>query len=100
MLTHWTQRAIELWEPSHEALMESILGNDVLTMDETPIKAGHKAKGKMKTGQADGRGFESRRPLQFRFLSGKSIQPVPSPLFSGRVRAASFTHELRQLRHM
>ena len=49
-LTHWTQRAIELLEPIHDALLESILGGDVLTMDETPIKAGHKAKGKMKTG--------------------------------------------------
>jgi len=49
-LLNWTQQAIELLAPISEALMESILRSDVLTMDETPIRAGRKAKGKMKRG--------------------------------------------------
>jgi len=53
-LTNWTQRAIDLLEPIHEAQLTSILDGRTLTMDETPIKAGRKGngagKGKMKRG--------------------------------------------------
>jgi hypothetical protein len=34
----------------YHALLSSILQSHVLTMDETPIKAGHKSKGKLQTG--------------------------------------------------
>lgn len=47
-LTHWTQRAIELLRPIAEALLRNILQSRVLAMDETPIKAGRKHKGKLK----------------------------------------------------
>jgi hypothetical protein len=36
--------------PIYHALLSSILQSHVLTMDETPIKAGHKSKGKLQTG--------------------------------------------------
>jgi transposase len=49
-LTHWVHRAADLLTPIYHALLSSILQSHVLTMDETPIKAGHKSKGKLQTG--------------------------------------------------
>ena len=49
-LTSWTQQASELLVPIYQAQLSSILDSQVLAMDETPIKAGRKGKGKMKTG--------------------------------------------------
>ena len=49
-LTQWVQRAAELLEPIYYALLSSILQSAVLTMDETPIKAGRRVKGKLHTG--------------------------------------------------
>src|SRR5215831_18760492 len=49
-LTHWVQRTAELLEPIYYALLSSILQSQVLTMDETPIKAGRQEKGKLHKG--------------------------------------------------
>jgi transposase len=49
-LTHWVHRTADLLTPIYHALFSSILQSHVLTMDETPIKAGHKRKGKLQTG--------------------------------------------------
>ena len=49
-LTNWTHGAIELLEPIYHAQWSSVLESTVLAMDETPIRAGRKAKGKMNTG--------------------------------------------------
>jgi transposase len=49
-LTQWVQRAIELVEPIYYALLSLILQSQVLTMDETPVKAGRRVKGKLHTG--------------------------------------------------
>ena len=49
-LTNWTHRAIELLEPIYQAQWASVLESLVLAMDETPIRAGRKAKGKMRQG--------------------------------------------------
>ena len=49
-LTNWTKRSIELLEPIYQAHLAHILQSKVLAMDETPIKAGRKGKGKMNTG--------------------------------------------------
>lgn len=46
-LTHWIQRAIELLEPIYNAQRQHILQSKTLAMDEVPIKAGRKQKGKM-----------------------------------------------------
>lgn len=46
-LTNWTMRSIDLLEPIYHAHVASILLSRTLAMDETPIKAGHKEKGKM-----------------------------------------------------
>jgi transposase len=77
-LTHWVQRAIHLLQPIAQAQLEQILQSKVLAMDETPIKAGKKSKGKMKTtwfwptygdqheivfGWSDTRGTESIQPI-------------------------------------
>jgi len=49
-LTNWAGRAIDLLRPVFDAQLEQILGSRVLAMDETPIKAGRKTKGKMRQG--------------------------------------------------
>src|SRR5215510_4880724 len=48
-LTQWVHRAADLLMPIYHTLLSSILQSHVLTMDETPIKAGHKSKGKLQT---------------------------------------------------
>ena len=49
-LNTWASRAIDLLEPIFEAQNANVLQSRVLAMDETSIKAGRKAKGKMRTG--------------------------------------------------
>jgi len=49
-LTTWVHRSIDLLRPIYDAQLASILTSQVLAMDETPIKAGRKSKGKMKQG--------------------------------------------------
>jgi transposase len=49
-LTSWTHLSIDLLRPIYDAQLASILTSQVLAMDETPIKAGRKSKGKMKQG--------------------------------------------------
>jgi transposase len=49
-LTSWVGQAAWLLEPIYDAQLASILASRVLAMDETPIRAGRKAKGKMRTG--------------------------------------------------
>ena len=49
-LTQLSQQIIALLEPIYDAQLDSIRASRVITMDETPIKAGRKGKGKMKTG--------------------------------------------------
>jgi transposase len=47
-LTQLVQQAAQLLEPIYEAQFESIRAGRVITMDETPIKAGQAGGGKMK----------------------------------------------------
>ena len=47
-LTNWTSRAIDLLGPIVEAQYRHILQSRVLTMDETPLKAGRAKRGKMR----------------------------------------------------
>jgi len=49
-LTGLIHREGDLLEPIVDAQFESVLDSGALAMDETPIKAGIKSKGKMKTG--------------------------------------------------
>jgi len=49
-LTGWAHRVGDLLVPIYEAQLASVLSGRVVTMDETPIKAGRKVRGKMKTG--------------------------------------------------
>lgn len=46
-LTNLAQRSIALLVPIYQAQLENVLRSRVLAMDETPIKAGRKTKGKM-----------------------------------------------------
>lgn len=47
-LTNWIAKSIELLRPIYDAQCRHILTSSVLGMDEVPIKAGRKSKGKMK----------------------------------------------------
>ena len=49
-LTQWVHRAAELLEPIYYALLSSILQSWLLVMDETPLKAGRREKGKLHKG--------------------------------------------------
>jgi len=49
-LTGLVHRTGDLLQPIYEAQWASVLAGDVIAMDETPIKAGRKVRGKMKTG--------------------------------------------------
>jgi transposase len=49
-LTQWGQRAAELVEPIYYAQLSSILQSHVLTMEETPLKAGRREQGKLHKG--------------------------------------------------
>ena len=49
-LIHWASRAIDLLAPITEAQSAHVLASPVLAMDETSLKAGREAKGKMRTG--------------------------------------------------
>jgi transposase len=49
-LTQLSQQSIALLEPIHDAQLEAIRSSRVIAMDETPIKAGRRGDGKMKTG--------------------------------------------------
>lgn len=48
-LTQWVQRSIALLTPIYSSQLKNILQSKTLAMDETPIKAGRKHKGKMQT---------------------------------------------------
>lgn len=48
-LTTLTHRSLELLEPIYYAILSSIISAELVSMDETPIKAGRKEKGKMRT---------------------------------------------------
>ena len=47
-LINWVKRGIELLAPVYRAMLTRMMTNSVLAMDEVPMKAGRKAKGKMK----------------------------------------------------
>ncbi len=47
-LTNLVKRSILLLSPIYDAQLRNILQSQVLAMDETPIKAGRKKKGKMR----------------------------------------------------
>ncbi len=47
-LTHWSARAIDLLAPIFEAQCAQVRASRVVAMDETPVKAGRKEKGKLR----------------------------------------------------
>jgi hypothetical protein len=49
-LTGLVHRTADLLQPIYEAQLYSVVSGSVVAMDETPIKAGRKRRGKMKTG--------------------------------------------------
>lgn len=48
-MSRLVHRSLELLEPVYNAILSDIVSSDLVFMDETPIKAGRKIKGKMHT---------------------------------------------------
>ena len=86
-LTNWVARCIDLLGPIVDAQMVTVLLSRLLAMDETPIKAGRKHKGKMRQayiwpvyGDAD--------EVVFRYTSSrahKNVEAILGSSFSGTI---------------
>src|SRR2546422_548184 len=81
-LTQWVQRAAALLEPIYYALLSSILQSQVLTMDETPIKAGRRGEGKLHTGYFwPGYGDQDEVAFPFSAYRGEFAKPLVDAFF-------------------
>lgn len=49
-LTNWVHQTADLLRPIYEGQLFSVVSGEIVTMDETPIRAGRKGPGKMRTG--------------------------------------------------
>jgi transposase len=83
-LSNWVHRTAELLEPIYEAQLASILTSRVLAIDETPIRAGRKTKGKMRTAYFWPL-YGDRNEVAFPYASSRAAAHVKSILgdFSG-----------------
>jgi len=82
-LSNWVHQSIGLLEPIYRAQLDSILNSSVLAMDETPIRAGRKSKGKMRTGYF-WPVYGDRDEVVFPYASSRSNSHVPNILGSYR----------------
>lgn len=92
-LTNFVQRTADLLLPIYEAQRRSILQSEVLTMDETPIKASRKKKGKMQTGYF-WPVFGDRSEIVFPFSptrAGRVIEDVLGDSFTGTLQTDGYT---------
>ena len=80
-MTTLTHRSLELLEPIYYAVLSSVTTCELVSMDETPIKAGRKAKGKMKT--AYFWPVFAEEQVAFVYSSTRSHQVVSEVLGSG-----------------
>ena len=78
-LTNWVHQAIDLVEPIYEAQLASILASQVLAMDETPVRAGRKGRGKMRTGYF-WPVYGDQHEVAFPYASSRSHHHVPEIL--------------------
>ncbi len=102
-LTQLVQQAAELLEAIYEAQLASILTSGVITMDETPVKAGQAGAGKMKAsyfwpihGELDEicfAHFESRRHEHVEQALGLNLKPGTVLLSDGYEAYAAYTRK-------
>jgi transposase len=78
-MTQYMRRVAELLRPIYQAQMRSILMSRVLAMDETPIRAGLKSKGKMKRGYFWPL-YGDQSEIAFHFANSRGHQVVPAVL--------------------
>jgi len=105
-LTQFVRRAIDLLKPIYAAQFRHVLQSKVLALDETPIKAGQKKKGKLKQsyfwpiyGDADEivfpftltKGFTSLEPLLEGWEPGTLLSDGATVFekFTGRIEAVT-----------
>jgi transposase len=91
-LTQWVQRSIRLLTPVYQAQLKSILQSKTLAMDETPIKAGRKQKGKMRTAYFWPI-YGDRDEIAFTYSSSRAQQHVLDQLkgFQGTLLTDGYT---------
>jgi transposase len=91
-LTNGVHRGIELLRPIHDAQYRSVLQSRVLAMDETPIKAGRKSKGKMHTAYYWPM-YGDRDEVVFTWSRNRGSQHVKSQLggFSGTLLSDGYS---------
>jgi len=100
-LTNLASRAIDLLSPIYDAQLSHILRSRVLAMDETPIKAGRKSKGKMRQGYLwpiYGQGDE----IAFSYASSRGADHVRKVLgesFEGVLVSDGYEAYARYARH-
>lgn len=105
-LTGWIHRCGDLLEPIAEAHLKSILEGQLVTMDETPIRAGHKVAKKMKTGYFWPI-YGDRHEVVFPFSENRSAQTVQDLLATfegvlltdGYVAYQSFVRQVNAVVH-
>ena len=78
-LTQWVPHAIELLEPRSYARLSSILQSQGLPMDETPVKAGRRVKGKLHTGYCWPR-YGDQEEIAFPFAASRAQSVVREAL--------------------
>lgn len=85
-LTNLVHRAAQLLEPVYVSVQSSILLSHALALDETPVKAGRKVKGKMHQGQLWGM-YGDKDELAFLYAPTRSGNIVKGLLenFSGTI---------------
>ena len=83
-LTNWSRRAIDLLEPIRDAQWASILESRVIAMDETGIRAGRLARGKMRQAKL-WPVYGDRDEIVFHYAPDRAHRHVPEILgdFSG-----------------
>ena len=100
-LINWMKKGIELIKPIYRAQFQSIIDSKVLAMDEVPIKAGRKCKGKMKQTYYWPM-FGDRDEVAFTWSKSKSMQHAKEQLaeFSGVLLTdgyAAYSQTVKQL---
>lgn len=95
-LTNLVHRTAALLEPLYYALLSSILQSQVLLMDETPIKAGRTAKGKLHTGYFWPI-YGDQEEVAFPFAASRAGSVVREALGRAIALKALSKHELREI---
>ena len=101
-LTNWSRRAIDLLKPICDAQWASVLQGNVIAMDETGIRAGRVARGKMRQAKF-WPVYGERDEIVFHYARDRKHERVPEIPGSGdtwRIQRCSVERRLSGLRQL